>query len=68
MNWRFVRAKFKVGDVVRFPYGRRIGKIKAVGEQVVELKDGEDTRIGFLYQITTYTCTERQLKRVRRTK
>ena len=68
MSWRFVKAKFKVGDVVRFTYGRKIGKIKAVGEQVFQLKDGVDTRIGFLYRITTYTLTEAQLHRVRGTK
>lgn len=29
MSWTFVKAKFKVGEVVRFPYGRRVGRIKA---------------------------------------
>ena len=66
VSWRFVKAKFKVGDVVRFPYGKRIGKITAVGEQVVQLRDGVDTRIGFLYRITTYTLTDQQLHRVRK--
>ena len=65
MSWRFVKAKYKVGDVVRFPYGKRIVKITAVGEQVMQANEGGDIRIGFIYRITTYMLTEKQLKRVR---
>ncbi len=55
----FEVSRFKVGDVVRFPYGRRIGTITHVGAQVY---DGRF--LGFLYRITSYTLTERQLHRV----
>lgn len=59
MNYKFVKAKFKVGDVVGFPYGRKIGRIKAVGLQVTSSGD----ILGLLYKITSYELTEQQLKR-----
>jgi hypothetical protein len=61
MSWKFVKAKFKVGETVRFPYGRKIGKIKAVGLQVYEGKI-----LGLLYKIMSYDLTETQLKKYRK--
>lgn len=63
MSWTFVKAKFKVGETVRFPYGRKIGKIKAIGLQVV---DYNGAILGLLYKITTYKLTEQQLKKYRK--
>lgn len=61
MSWSFVKAKFKVGDIVRFPYGRKVGKIKSIGLQAMD--DG--TIIGLIYCITSYQMTEQQIKRLR---
>lgn len=60
MSWKFVKAKFKVGDIVRFPYGRKVGKIKSIGLQVMD--DG--TILGLIYCITSYQMTEQQIKRL----
>jgi len=63
MSWTFKQAKFKVGDRVHFPYGRKIGTITHVGAQVMW---PEGTMLGFLYRITSYTLTENQLRRAKK--
>jgi hypothetical protein len=65
MSWTFEKAKFKVGDRVRFPYGRKVGVVTRVGAQVTEDKEGRPIWLGHLYQVATYTLTERQLRRRR---
>lgn len=62
MSWNYVKAKFKVGETVSFPYGRKIGKIKSVGLQVMD----SGVILGFVYCITSYQLTETQLKKHRR--
>ena len=64
--WEFAKAKFKVGDRVRFPYGRKVGMITHVGAQIMDSADGRHKIfVGFLYRITRYELTEAQLKRIR---
>lgn len=63
MSWKFVKAKFKVGEVVRFPYGRKVGRIKAVGLQVM---DDTGSILGLIYKITSYDLTEAQLEKYRK--
>jgi hypothetical protein len=59
-------AKFKVGDRVHFPYGRKIGTITHVEAQVIDHQDGHcKVFIQFLYRITSYECGENQVKKVR---
>jgi hypothetical protein len=65
MSWKFEKAKFKVGDRVRFPYGRKVGVVTRVGAQVMEGERGQAVWLGHLYQVTTYTLTEQQLRRRR---
>jgi hypothetical protein len=62
MSWRFVKAKFKVGETVRFPYGRKMGRVKSVGLQVME---PEGRVLGLLYRVTRYELTEAQLCKYR---
>ena len=62
----FEKAKFKVGDRMRFPYGRKVGTITHVGSQTMTAKDGSLLWLGHLYQVTTYTLVEAQLRRVRK--
>ncbi len=61
-GFTFKKAKFKVGDRVRFPYGRRVGTITHVGAQVM---DDSNVFLGFLYQVTSYELAEWQLRRYR---
>ena len=65
-SWEFAKAKFKVGERVRFPYGLKIGQITHVGAQIMDSADGRHKIfIGFLYRISSYTLTEAKLKRIR---
>jgi len=69
MGWKIDKAKFKVGDIVHFPYGRKIGKITSVGAQVTDSVDGRHLiYIGMLYRVSSYDLTESQIKKVRKGK
>lgn len=69
MSWEFAKAKFKVGERVCFPYGRKVGTIKAIEAQVTDDATGRHKNfLGFLYKITWYTVVEEQLTKIRRTK
>jgi hypothetical protein len=68
-GWQFVKAKFKVGDLVWAPHGRKKGVVRAVGVQ--EAFDihypGEKLILSIMYKVGWRTYMEAQLRRRRRT-